>query len=357
MKSGCHTASSLRRTVKWDSMTFSHQQHAAVTPCIDCHAQGRAHARTGPRLRRPDDDGVLPALPRRQAGLRRLRDLSHAPPRAARPVHRLSRRSAPGSRRSQHPVALGRPHRELVCEKCHTRATATAMTLPAGCVSCHAKRHTTVKTTLCAQVPRAEPLGAVDVHASEERLRDLSHAAPPGPRLLPALSHHLVVGVPLPAPHRRSAGVHATFPCERCHTNGLNAPGTRLHQLPRLAARRTHRLRALPHDERLRAVDVQPPAGRRARRRLVRLQRLSPAGATSPAPTAPATAAVRRRTEGPHRIRLERVAGPGAEADEARAGRSQRRRRRSRPRATSSAATAAATPGPMTRALRRASAA
>ena len=222
-KSGCHPASSLDRTVKWDSMTFSHQQHATVPLCIDCHARV-VHTRI---------PGHVYIAPTTMAFCLRCHDgkqasgaceTCHTPPHAPRGRCTDCHTLASWASTFTHPVALGKPHRALVCEKCHTRSTATAMNASLGCVSCHAKHHANVKIDLCAKChvpshwvpstfehPRS---GCETCHKRPHADRGRCLRCHTTSSWASHFSHPIALG-----------GVHAGFPCERCHTNGLDAPG------------------------------------------------------------------------------------------------------------------------------------
>ncbi len=84
-----------------------------------------------------------------------------------------------------HPGALVGAHATLACEKCHTNGftTAPAMT----CSNCHQPKHS----------PRGT---CTNCHTQASWASSYSHPVALG-------------------------GVHASFPCERCHTNGTSAPG------------------------------------------------------------------------------------------------------------------------------------
>ena len=203
--------------------------------------------------------------------------------------------SGPGRRPSPTPSPSGQQHHKVVCEECHTKATPQQIGFPAGCVSCHAKEHKTVKQVAVRALPRAHALEAVDVRASR---RTAARTATPArtPTAATCLRCHTTSSWANHFQHPVALGGAAReLPVREVPHQRPERAGQGLQQLPRQPARRPHRLRPLPHDQLVRAVDVQPPGGRRARRRVVRLQRLPPATGTSPAPTAPATAATRRR--------------------------------------------------------------
>ena len=97
-ESGCHPAGTIKDPVPLTSasalaspnaaaspagsappVAFSHAQHAKrVDPLHRLSLPGRAPQHRRPPLPRSDDDGLLPALPRRQTGIERVRDLPQA---------------------------------------------------------------------------------------------------------------------------------------------------------------------------------------------------------------------------------------------------------------------------------------
>jgi nitrate/TMAO reductase-like tetraheme cytochrome c subunit len=220
---GCHPLSSIKDPLTWDAMSFSHKQHAGhEILCIDCHSQVVHRSVPG----RPFLD------PKTMAFCLRCHDGKKAPsgcetchraPHVARGRCTDCHQLASWKSTFKHPVTLAKPHQALACEKCHTMATATAMGFPDGCVACHADRHKN-NTTLCAKCHRTTAwrpstfkhpgTGCTDCHKRPHADR--------GPCLrchtTSSWANHFAHPIPL-------GGVHASFPCERCHVNGLSAPG------------------------------------------------------------------------------------------------------------------------------------
>ncbi len=205
------------------TVAFSHRAHAAVSNCIDCHSQVVHRSVPG----KPFVDPKTMAFCLRCHDDKQAKgtcELCHTAPHAARgrciDCHQL------GSWKStfKHPVALGKPHRALICEKCHTQAQGTTMGFPAGCVSCHGNHHHDAKATLCAKchvpsyfVPstfKHPKTGCQRCHTSPHPDR--------GACLRCHTQHSWASHFQHPFP---LAGPHSSFACERCHTNGINAPG------------------------------------------------------------------------------------------------------------------------------------
>jgi len=98
------------------------------------------------------------------------------------------------------------------------------MGFPAGCVACHAKPHRNVKTVPCAKchVPthwkpstfKHPKTGCAACHTRPHADRGGCLRCHTTSSWASHFSHPIALG-----------GVHASFPCERCHTRGLNAPG------------------------------------------------------------------------------------------------------------------------------------
>ena len=202
---------------------FSHEQHQTGTPCIGCHSQV-VHTSV------PGKPWVDPAS---MAFCLRCHDgkqasgacqTCHEAPHADRGLCADCHELGSWTSTFRHPVALGPRHRTVVCEKCHTKATPKAIGYPAGCAGCHAKEHKTVKTTLCARChvpthwkpstfkhPRTD---CTDCHTRPHPDRGDCLRCHTTSSWANHFAHPVALG-----------GVHAGFPCERCHTNGLNAPG------------------------------------------------------------------------------------------------------------------------------------
>ncbi len=269
------------------SVAFSHAAHAKGLLCIDCHSQVVHRSVAG----RPYLDPTTMAFCLRcHDGKPASADCQtcHTAPHAARghcvDCHRL------GSWKTTftHPVKLGKRHKTVLCEKCHTRAAPVAaptappdMGFPAGCVDCHGNHHHDGKALLCAKchVPSyyrpstfrhpktacltchkpphpdrgtclqchtqhtwkstfVHPVTLTGTHASFpcEKCHTSGTSSPPQSCQNCHKPPHPVYGSCLTCHSTTSwashfahpialGGVHATFPCGRCHTNGINAPG------------------------------------------------------------------------------------------------------------------------------------
>ncbi len=220
--SDCHPQGSIKKEIAWGNVTFSHGQHADVPLCIDCHAQV---VHTGTPGRPYIAPTTMAFCLRCHDGEQASGDCEtcHTAPHADRGKCTDCHALASWKSDFRHPVKLGKPHEELICEKCHTKSTATAMGFPTGCVSCHAKRHA-VAETRCAKchvtihwVPstfRHPKSGCTDCHKRPHPDRGACLRCHTTSSWASHFAHPVALG-----------GVHASFACERCHTNGLNAPG------------------------------------------------------------------------------------------------------------------------------------
>ena len=204
-------------------VSFSHEQHQDGTPCIECHAQVVHSSVPG----KPYVDPASMAFCLRCHDGKQASDACqtcHEAPHAQRGVCTDCHGLGSWASTFKHPVALGPQHHKVVCEKCHSKASPKAIGYPAGCVSCHAKEHKTVKQTLCARchVPthwkpstfKHPRRGCTDCHTRPHPDRGDCLRCHTTASWANHFSHPVALG-----------GVHAGFPCERCHTNGLDAPG------------------------------------------------------------------------------------------------------------------------------------
>ena len=256
------------------SVTFSHEQHGNGAPCIDCHAQ----------VVHTDVPGKPFVDPATMAFCLRCHDgkqapgacqTCHAAPHAQRGPCTGCHELGSWTSTFTHPVALGAQHHAVVCEECHTEATPQQIGSPAGCVDCHAKEHKTVKQTLCARchVPthwkpstfEHPKTGCEDCHTRPHADRGQCLRCHTTSSWASHFQHPVALG-----------GPHAELPLREVPHQRPGRPRQGLQQLPRQPARRAHRLRPLPHDQLVRAVHLRSPAGRRAQRRVVRLQCLPP---------------------------------------------------------------------------------
>jgi nitrate/TMAO reductase-like tetraheme cytochrome c subunit len=204
-------------------VSFSHEQHRPGILCIDCHAQVVHTSVPG----RPYVDPATMAFCLACHDGEQAPDecvVCHTAPHADRgqcgDCHTL------GSWAStfKHVVPLGGQHKKVACEECHRKATPEQIGYPAGCVSCHPKEHKTVKQVLCARChlpTRWKPstfkhprTGCTDCHTRPHPDRGSCLRCHTTSSWANHFAHPVALG-----------GPHASFPCERCHTNGLDAPG------------------------------------------------------------------------------------------------------------------------------------
>jgi nitrate/TMAO reductase-like tetraheme cytochrome c subunit len=220
--SGCHPVATIKEPASLRGVTFSHHDHRADLMCIDCHQQVVHSSTPG----RPFVDPATMAFCLRchdGASASQSCQTCHKPPHG--PRGRCTDCHSLGSWTSTfvHPVALGSPHRTLVCERCHTGSTNSSLGFPNGCVSCHGNHHHD-QNTLCAKChlpTRFVPSTFKHPGAGCAGCHKRPHADR-GPCLRCHTVHswasHFTHPVAL-------GGVHAGFACERCHTSGLSKPG------------------------------------------------------------------------------------------------------------------------------------
>ena len=204
-------------------VSFSHRQHAAVPLCITCHSQVVHRSVPGkPYL----DPTTMAYCLRCHDGTQASRacQTCHEAPHADRGTCTGCHTLGSWTSTFSHPVPLGDRHKTVACEKCHSKATPAAVGYPAGCVSCHDKQHATVTTVLCAKChvpthwkPSTFKHPSADCESCHQR---------PHPDRGTCTRCHTTSSWASHFTHPVALnGVHAAFPCERCHTNGLNAPG------------------------------------------------------------------------------------------------------------------------------------
>jgi nitrate/TMAO reductase-like tetraheme cytochrome c subunit len=140
---GCHDSPEMRGPVRLARWTedFTHTGHSQVPNCIDCHA----------RVVHPDIPGVLATPPRTMEACFTCHDGTSQPDdcvycHATSPhpdrgacdqCHGL--RSWSGD--FPHPDPLTGRHEEILCERCHARATATDIGPTVACLDCHKPPH------------------------------------------------------------------------------------------------------------------------------------------------------------------------------------------------------------------------
>jgi len=225
----CHPQGSIADPVVLKSassappVSFSHEQHAGGAPCIGCHSQVVHTSVPG----KPYIDPTTMAYclqchdgKKAPSACQTCHSAPHAERGACGDCHELGSWASTFS----HSVALGPQHKRVVCEKCHTKAVPAAVGYPAGCVSCHAKRHKTVKTVLCAKCHR--PTRWAPSTFKHPRSGCTTCHTRPHPDRGSCLRCHTTSSWASHFAHPIAlGGVHASFACEKCHTNGLDAPG------------------------------------------------------------------------------------------------------------------------------------
>ena len=204
-------------------VVFSHRQHTTVPLCIECH--DRVVHRVVPGKTFIDPRSMAFCM-RCHNGERAANtcEACHTPPHDPRGVCTDCHDPGTWATTFKHPIAVGVQHQKLVCERCHSRSTPGAMGFAGECVSCHAKRHRTVSAVLCADchVPtHFRPSTFQHPTSGCETCHTPPHASR-GPCLLCHTQKSWANRRPHPFP---LAGSHTSFACEKCHTNGFSAPG------------------------------------------------------------------------------------------------------------------------------------
>jgi nitrate/TMAO reductase-like tetraheme cytochrome c subunit len=212
------TASSAAPTV-----LFSHAQHARVPLCIDCHdrvVHGRVPGRT------PVDPASMSFCmgchdgSRAPASCETCHKPTHGPRGACTDCHG----TASWASSFKHGVTLGRRHDTVECEQCHTQASTRSLGFADGCVTCHAKRHKTVTEVLCAKCH--VPTHFVPSTFKHPRSGCTKCHTRPHPDRGTCLRCHTTTSWTNRLRHPFAlAGPHTTFLCEKCHTRGIGVPG------------------------------------------------------------------------------------------------------------------------------------
>jgi nitrate/TMAO reductase-like tetraheme cytochrome c subunit len=225
--SGCHEPGGGREPIVLagvSTVKFSHSAHlGSGVRCIDCHSQ--VVHRTAPGKRFID--------PTTMAFCQRCHDGSHAPadcatchtaPHAQRGRCTDCHQLATWTTTFTHPVALGKQHKPLICEKCHTQSGPTAIGPPNGCITCHKNHHHDKKALLCADCHR--PTAFIPSTFDHPKSRCQTCHTVPHPDRGACLTCHDQHSWTSHFKHPfQLAGPHVSFLCERCHTSGVNAPG------------------------------------------------------------------------------------------------------------------------------------
>lgn len=202
---------------------FSHKAHAEVTNCHNCHAQ--VVHRSGPGKPFIDPKTMAFCLGCHDDKVAAGEcELCHEAPHAERgkcvDCHEL------GSWQTtfEHPTALGKPHHDVVCEKCHTQATAAVIGFPAGCIDCHKNHHHASRSTLCAKCHL--PTHFVPSTFDHPKTGCQRCHEPPHPAYGSCLTCHTRSSWASHFSHPIAlGGVHASFACSRCHVKGIDSPG------------------------------------------------------------------------------------------------------------------------------------
>jgi nitrate/TMAO reductase-like tetraheme cytochrome c subunit len=165
----------------------------------------------------------------------------HTPPHSDRGVCTRCHDQKSWASHFKHPYALAGRHASLACERCHTSGFNQA---GLGCSSCHTPPHpargtcTRCHTQTSFALSIRHPVALAGPHASFacERCHTSGfssagkwcascHKPPHAYRGQCANCHKMTTWVPNIRHPFTLAGVHRSFPCERCHTRGLSSPG------------------------------------------------------------------------------------------------------------------------------------
>jgi len=243
---GCHDDGELAHPVRLARWTegFTHTGHAEVPSCIDCHA----------RVVHPDIPEV-PATPPRTMkacftchdGGAQPDDCTYCHPTAPHPdrgacdeCHGLRSWSRSDFR---HPDPLTGKHEEILCERCHARATATEIGPAVACIDCHEPPHPLrlgkLELRRCAEchtITRWRPntfdhprSGCVSCHGNEHGSSDLAQCERCHSQTTWAGAKHPNSDcTACHSPGRLHSGLGST--CQNCHVSGAYwVPSTYRH--------------------------------------------------------------------------------------------------------------------------------
>jgi len=220
----CHPADKVKEPlVLGNDVRFSHAGHSAVPLCITCHSQVVHESVPGrPYLDPTTMAYCLQCHDGKQAS--GACETCHEPPHADRgkcsDCHEL------GSWKTdfRHPIALGKLHKKLVCEKCHTDSTVEGVGFSNGCIDCHRNRHHEADDELCAKCH--VPSYFVPTTFKHPRARCERCHEPPHPDRGACLGCHTRHSWASSFSHPMAlGGPHSSFSCEKCHARGVDAPG------------------------------------------------------------------------------------------------------------------------------------
>jgi c(7)-type cytochrome triheme protein len=204
-------------------VVFSHEQHAKVPLCIDCH--DRVVHRTVPGRTYVDPTSMTFCL-RCHDGSRAPNacDTCHTPPHGPRGACTDCHTVGTWASSFTHPIALGTQHRDVACEKCHSQSSPQTIGFAAGCVTCHGKHHETVSVVLCAKC-HAPTHFAPSTFKHPASGCQACHTPPHPDRGVCTRCHTVASWADRLAHPFPLAGRHTGFACEKCHTKGFDAPG------------------------------------------------------------------------------------------------------------------------------------
>jgi len=202
---------------------FSHAAHATTGLCIDCHSQVVHTSVPGKPYVDPTTMAFcLGCHDGRQAA--DACETCHSAPHETRGGCSGCHQLGSWNTTFRHPVPLGKPHKKLICEKCHTKSTTAAMGFPEGCIDCHRNHHHDPQATRCAEchvLTHYVPSTFDHPKTNCQKCHEAKHADR-GPCQKCHDQHswksHFKHPFSLSGPHTR-------FACERCHTSGINVPG------------------------------------------------------------------------------------------------------------------------------------
>jgi nitrate/TMAO reductase-like tetraheme cytochrome c subunit len=194
---GCHPSGDLHEPVRLYTTSFSHDGHAEVPMCIDCHAQVVHHPLAGTAFIPPRS---MTACFVCHDGAQQPNDCSycHEAPHPDRgPCQDCHGLTSWGPKGFDHPVPLTGKHAQILCEQCHTSGVGTSIGAADGCVDCHGNHHGDPSMTLCA-----------DCHTTTH--------------FVPSTFVH-----PQEGPHVPSG--EEPLPCQACHTKNLATASCSCH--------------------------------------------------------------------------------------------------------------------------------
>jgi len=147
----CHSTVETSKPIQLVTATFSHEGHASVSRCIDCHSQVVHHPLAGVAYIPPQSMTACFTC-HNDKGQPSACDYCHTAPHPDRGAcgdcHSLQTWSPKGFK---HPVPLVGPHAQALCEDCHTSGAGANVGPADGCVNCHGNHHHDAGLTECVQ--------------------------------------------------------------------------------------------------------------------------------------------------------------------------------------------------------------